>query len=393
MKNALLFFFLILTLTSFQANAQSVDSTDVYLITCEPGSESYSVYGHSALRIIVRGTKKDLVYNWGLFDFETPNFAFRFAKGNLDYLLGSGTYNRFLEEYYFEGRSVWSQKINLTAEEKLKLFDLLNENLKPENRAYRYDFFYDNCSTRVRDIIENSLTVPVTYEQKETRESFRDLIDVFQKRLPWLDFGADFLLGLHSDKKATFREQMFLPMYLKDNMANTTVDRSGTLVPLLGPAEMVLDMSNTEAVQSRPWLPTVILYIVFVFVLLITFVFGVPVLGKISDWLFFSIFSFLSVLMIFCNFFSDHQAMHLNLLIIAFNPLLPLILGKILAGKECRKLSQVALSLAILYFLIALIAGQGIHPVSVPLILILMILLYKHSKFGKEENELIIKKK
>ena len=110
------------------------DSTDVYLVTCAPGNATYSIYGHTALRICVRGTEIDRVYNWGIFDFSTPNFAFRFAKGRLDYMLGSYAYDTFIYEYVTEGRAVWSQHLNLTTAEKEKLFALINENLKPENR-------------------------------------------------------------------------------------------------------------------------------------------------------------------------------------------------------------------------------------------------------------------
>ena len=387
MKKLLPFILLLLIFPAFRANAQPADSADIYLLTCEPGNASYSVYGHTAIRIAVRGTNFDKVYNWGTFDFTTPNFTYRFAKGKLDYMLGVCNYKTFLQEYYFEGRSVWSQKINLNSEEKEKLIALINENLRPENVSYLYDFFFDNCATRVRDIIENSLSAPITYTEIETRKSFRDLIDEFQKRLPWLDFGADFLLGLQADQKASFRDQMFLPLYLKDNLTTAKINHSDILEPLMGSTELVLDMSGSNTGHNLPWIPTAILYVVFVFVLLITFVLGVPVLGKIADWLFFSVFSLLSVLMIFTNFFSDHQAMHANLLIIAFNPLLPFILVKIFAGKKCHKLCHLALILALLFFPAALIAGQGIHPVTIPVILILMTRLFKHSEFGKTETQ------
>ncbi|NLD64589.1 MAG: DUF4105 domain-containing protein, partial [Bacteroidales bacterium] len=229
-------------LMSAGVNAQRPDSAEVYMITCAPGDASYSIYGHTALRITVRGTGFDMAYNWGIFDFETPNFVYRFAKGKLDYLLGAYPYERFLEEYIAEGRSVWSQKLNLTTAEKERLFDLINENLKPENRKYRYDFFFDNCATRVRDIVfeavSDSLILPVREEEK----SFRQLIDPYQKVLPWLDFGADMLLGLQSDKKATLSDEMFLPIFLRDNFAGIMITRDNVSEPLAGPAETVVDI-------------------------------------------------------------------------------------------------------------------------------------------------------
>ncbi|NLE35691.1 MAG: DUF4105 domain-containing protein, partial [Bacteroidales bacterium] len=242
MEKRVILILLAILLLAFPMNAQRADSADVYMVTCAPGGAVYSIYGHTALRITVRGTGFDMAYNWGIFDFETPNFVYRFAKGKLDYLLGAYPYERFLEEYIAEGRSVWSQKLNLTTAEKEKLFELINENLKPENRKYRYDFFFDNCATRVRDIVfatvSDSLILPV----REKEKSFRQLIDPYQKVLPWLDFGADMLLGLQSDRKATLSDEMFLPIFLRDNFAGIMITRDNVSEPLAGPAETVVDI-------------------------------------------------------------------------------------------------------------------------------------------------------
>jgi hypothetical protein len=383
MKKLLLVISLFTIFSSFKANSQPVDSIDFYMITCEPGTEVYSVYGHSAIRVVIRGTKRDVVYNWGLFDFDTPNFAFRFAKGKLDYMVGGYGMDTFMLEYQQEGRSVWSQKINLTAEEKVNMINLLDNNLRPENVYYRYNFFYDNCATRVRDIIENSLTGPVTYPEKEIEPTFRELIDQYQKVLPWLDFGADFLLGLPADKKATPREETFLPVYLMNNLGSATVNHAGKREPVLSSPVLLLDKRSTAVKEANDWVLEIIFYSILVLVLLITLVFGVPIFGKVTDWILFSIYSILAVLMIFFNFFSDHEATHYNLLIIAFNPLLPFILYFILMAKKCHKISRIALLLALLYFPVSLIAGQDIDPVVIPVILILMVRLFKHSEFGK----------
>ena len=133
---------------------EQANDTTVYLLTCASGNETYSLWGHSALRVVIQATQSDKVYNWGVFDFGTPNFAWKFAKGRLDYMLGVYNYNVFIRDYFLEKRSVISQKVNLNQVEKLRLMLLLQENMKPENRNYRYDFLYDNCSTRIRDIIE-----------------------------------------------------------------------------------------------------------------------------------------------------------------------------------------------------------------------------------------------
>ena len=365
------------------AKAGVTDSTDVYLLTCAPGTESYSIYGHTALRIVIKGQNFDRVYNWGIFDFSTPNFAFRFAKGKLDYMVGAYGYNRFLDEYVSEGRSVWSQKINLTANEKENFFALINENMKPENIRYRYDFFYDNCATRIRDIIEKAATDTVIYAEKTKHQTFRQLIDPRQKVLPWLDFGADFLLGLQADRKASPSEEMFLPMYLMENLSSARIIHNGSPEELLGPPETVLDFTGAVKEKSRPWIPQSVFYAVLLFVVLMTFVLGSPYLGLITDIIIYAVYSLLAILLIFTNFFSDHDAMHYNLLIMAINPLIPVLLVFILRRKKALLLSRTALTFALLFFPAALIAGQGINPAIIPLVLILMVRLFKHSEFGK----------
>ncbi|HUW92207.1 MAG TPA: DUF4105 domain-containing protein [Bacteroidales bacterium] len=383
MKRIVIILAVIALISGSSAKAGIADSTDVYLLTCAPGTESYSIYGHTAIRIVIRGQSFDRVYNWGLFDFSTPNFAFRFAKGKLDYMVGAYGYNDFLNEYQSEGRSVWSQKINFTTAEKEKLFELINENLKPENVKYRYDFFYDNCATRIRDIIEKAASDTIIYSEKKKRSTFRQLIDPNQKVLPWLDFGADFLLGLQADRKASASEEMFLPMYLMENLTSGRIIRNGNPEALLGTRETVIDFTGAASEDSRPWIPQAVFYAVLLFVVLVTFVFGSRYLGLITDIIIYTLFSVLALLMIFSNFFSDHDAMHYNLVILAINPIIPVLLVYILIWKKAVTMSRIALTLALLFFPAALIAGQGINAAIVPLLLILMVRLFKHCEFGK----------
>lgn len=135
----------------------TADSIRISLLTCAPGEEIYSLFGHTAIRYEEPARGIDRVYNYGLFSFNTPNFTLRFALGNADYRLGVEDYRHFAVEYEYFGRSVWQQTLNLTAEEQQQLITLLEENYRPENRIYRYNFFYDNCATRPRDKVEESL--------------------------------------------------------------------------------------------------------------------------------------------------------------------------------------------------------------------------------------------
>jgi hypothetical protein len=190
MKKNLLILALILLAGNIHLYAQSNSAIRAYLLTCAPGTEIYSVYGHSALRIVNIDNGSDVVYNWGVFDFATPHFALKFAKGRLDYMVDDTSLQNFLEEYIYEKRSVYEQKVNLEPEEIQKLLALLEENLKPENIKYRYDFFYDDCSTRIRDLLEKTIGSKLLYppDEKKGLPTFREKVSKYQKPYPWLDY-------------------------------------------------------------------------------------------------------------------------------------------------------------------------------------------------------------
>ena len=166
MKRTILYPLLTLYLLIFsngQAIASDNDSIRLSLLTCAPGEEIYSLFGHTAIRYEDPANGIDAVFNYGLFSFNTPNFILRFSLGETDYQLGATDYAHFAAEYAFDGRSVWQQTLNLSKEEKAELIRLLQENYLPENRVYRYNFFYDNCATRPRDKIEESIDGKVIY--------------------------------------------------------------------------------------------------------------------------------------------------------------------------------------------------------------------------------------
>jgi hypothetical protein len=383
MKRIIIFTVLINMMLPLRSNPRDIDSADVYLITCAPGTESYSIYGHTALRITFRGSGFDMAYNWGIFDFSTPNFVYRFAKGKLDYMLGAYAYEDFLREYFLEGRAVWSQKLNLSNPEKERLFSLIDENLKPENVKYRYDFFFDNCATRVRDIIARSASDKVIFPVLEKKKSFRQLIDPYQKVIPWLDFGADLLLGLQADRKATSSDEMFLPVYLKDNMLNTYIVHDGVQERLTEPPLTVLDIPPSAGAGKGAWVPQAVLYVILLLVLLITFVFRKPAIEKALDIFLYLVYSLLAVVLVFTNLFSEHDALHYNMLVIAINPLIPVLFVYLLTRKKAVLLSRIAFVMSALWLPATIVAGQGINPALIPLVIIILVRLFKHSELAK----------
>lgn len=186
------------------------DSIRFSLLTCGAGEEIYSLFGHTAIRYenFTRGI--DAVFNYGIFSFNTPNFILRFTLGETDYQLGVTSYKQFAYEYTWTGRDVWQQTLNLNAEEKKKLLALLEENYLPQNRIYRYNFFYDNCATRPRDQIERAVQGTLEYADDmtsfQTGISFRDIVHQYTIGHSWARFGIDLCLGSQADKDISRRQ-------------------------------------------------------------------------------------------------------------------------------------------------------------------------------------------
>lgn len=315
--------------------SQSSADTVAYLLTCGPGTETYANYGHSALRIVIPEKHQDSVYNWGIFDFEAPNFAWNFARGRLDYMLAAESLNSFLGVYFYEQRYVLSQKINLDANELRKLTELINENLKPENRRYKYDFFFDDCSTRIRDLIEKAVGEKLKYPPPETGKipSFRDMVAKYQNPYPWLRFGVDLIMGSTADKKAAFRDRMFLPIDLKNELSETLVFRSGKMIPLLQYPEVLVDFGDPVVKQNFLTSPPFIFTLAIIMILIAGALIKSRKTIRIIDMVIFSVFSILSVLMIFFNFFTDHLQMKWNLNIIWLNPFIIVCLIMLILNK------------------------------------------------------------
>ena len=214
------------------AQNDPMDSVEVSLLTCSPHEEIYSLYGHAAIRWHQGDT--DLVFNWGMFSFGKPYFVLRFVFGLTDYELGAYPFERFWPYYQKWGSSITEQVLNLSREEKWRMHELLAQNMLPENRVYRYNFFYDNCSTKPRDIIEQSIEGQVVYEnRKDFNPTFREMVRQCNRNHPWSKFGNDMLLGVTADLVTTRQEQEFLPMNLMTDLAYAKIYKDGVYRPLV----------------------------------------------------------------------------------------------------------------------------------------------------------------
>lgn len=239
-----------------RVEAQKQDSIRFSLLTCEPGNEIYALFGHTALRYQNFTDGTDIVFNYGMFSFRTPNFIYRFVKGETDYQLGITPYAYFEAEYAMRGSSVYQQVLNLTPEENVSLLNRLKENYRPENRIYRYNYFYDNCTTRARDQVEKSIRGKVVYPDASDANSFRRIIHEFTKTSPWDEFGIDLCLGAEADKLIGEREQMFSPFYMKNFASQAYIENEdGTRRPLVREESKIVDVEPEEAEPGFPLSP------------------------------------------------------------------------------------------------------------------------------------------
>lgn len=214
MKKTVLLLFAILGITITVAqNNQLSNKAKISVLTIGPGISLNDAFGHSAFRINDPVKGLDLVFNYGVYDFEAPNFYLKFAQGKLNYLLGLNYYEDFYHAYITQNRSIQEQILNLSEAEKQKLYDYLLNNYKPENRGYLYDFFFDNCATKIKDVTQIALNNDVEFNVPKNfkPETFRSLIYKNVNKNTWGSLGIDLALGSVIDQKATPEDYMFLP--------------------------------------------------------------------------------------------------------------------------------------------------------------------------------------
>lgn len=369
------------------AHSQSL-STDasISLITCGPGNDLYATFGHSALYIQDPKNGIDKVYNYGTFDFHTPNFYLKFARGKLNYYLHVTNFQRFIRTYQYEGRWVYRQQLNMSVEQKQLLYVLLEENAKPENREYKYDFFYDNCSTRLRDMLEkalgNNLIYPDIKQKSDT--TFRDLIDIYLQNHPWSDLGIDLALGAPCDKKASWAERMFLPDFLMENIGQSKVRIDGATQPFVI-KELLILPENAQLIDHKKERIDWIFWTAFVLVGLVSIFLSARVL-KWFDIFFFTLVGILGIAVFLLWFATDHTATKWNFNLLWALPTWLIAPYYLLTSKGARFFRFHAIGMfALVVFWIFI--PQNLHTVTVPLILILAIRSWAWNKhFFRSHN-------
>lgn len=309
---------LLMIVVGVNASALTLSTeSKISLLTCAPGTELYSLFGHSAIRIEDPVTDIDMVFNYGTFDFHTENFYIKYAQGLLPYQLTATSYTNFINSYILDNRSVWSQTLNLDALQRQRLFDLLLENHRPNNRTYLYNFLFDNCSTRVRDIIEKSVPQPIVWNLTNEHKSFWNLLDEYLYRMPWVKWGIHTILAQSGSQEATPYQYMFLPDYLMQGMNSATYQGK----PLSEKARTLY--KAPESTFYAPWYtsPFFVFATGSLLLLVLLLRFPVPNFLNITAFLLFLISGLIGCLLIFLGFFTEHPITSPNFNLIWANPL------------------------------------------------------------------------
>ena len=355
-----------------QEDIPPMDSVEFSLLTCQPHDEVYSLYGHTAIRYHeLRPGGLDWAFNYGVFDFKKPHFVARFVFGLTDYELGAYPYKYFVREYRRFGSMVTEQVLNLTDEEKMALHDALAINLRPENKIYRYNYFYNNCTTKARDIIESCINGKVEYAGREDyTSSYRDMDHSMTRNNPWSRFGNDLLLGIKADWKTDLRQQEFLPGNLLYDFDHAQIYSNGNYRPLIKERRIAVPAGVQIIESGFPLTPLACAAILLAVGIIIFF----------FEWRKKRVFVLWDVLLMITTgtigivltlmLFSQHPTVSLNLQIILCNPLPWLFLWPVIRGRETRYWKITAI-LAVLFLIGSFFQcyAEGIHVLALCLLM------------------------
>lgn len=304
-KPFFLIFFVICSSNYFFAqNVILSDNAKVSIITCDTGNESYSLFGHTAIRISDLKQNLDLVYNYGAFDFTTPNFVAKFSKGDLQYFATNQLYSDFLSQYSYEKRSVYEQELNVSLAYKQKLFDNLNDVLSTDQRFYTYKFIDKNCTSMVVDMVNSTLGKSIIVKKFDTEQTYRSILFPYFDGFFYEKLGTSIIFGNKIDQ---IGNHIFLPLELHKSLNSIQFENQ----PLCKQSINLLDF---EKKTNHSWWNNCYGYLIFlVFILLLN--------NQKLNLFFFLLMGFLGVFFGFMGFYSNHQELTNNYNILLFNPL------------------------------------------------------------------------
>lgn len=304
-KTAFLLFFFSFFSTFWAQHIQLSKEAAVSVITCGVGNESYSLFGHTAIRIKDNANFVDAVYNYGAFDFNTPNFVPKFAKGDLEYFAVVNQYADFINQYAYEKRSVEEQELQIPLELKQQLFDNLNASLASGDSHYTYKFIDKNCTSMVVDIINKTLGTTVIVKKADTELSYRSILFPYFDHHFYEKLGTSVIFGTKVD---ALGNKLFLPLELQKSLQ---------LIQYKNQALAPKNQSILHFEESHPssWWNNIYSYLVVLALLAIWNKKGI-------HYFYFSIMGILGIFFLFMGFYSNHLELANNYNVLLFNPTL-----------------------------------------------------------------------
>jgi hypothetical protein len=356
----------------------------VSLLTCGSGNDLYSIFGHTAIRVKDTAQDLDIVFNYGTFEF-TDDFYIKFTRGKLNYKLSIEPFENFEWGYRYENRWVKEQVLNLSPHQEQAVFDYLRNNYKPENRKYLYDFFYDNCSTRPRDVFENVLGDRLIYNTIIPSEdsTFKDMLDVYLPNMPWSDAGMDLGLGAPADKVVNEHEKMFLPDYLFRAFATAEIQlENGDRIPLVKKTKTVVPPSPQEVSYNYSH-PFIIFWLVLGLYGLVIYLFRTSFIIRTLDCILYNVVGLFGWVIVFLWFFTDHTTTQNNLDLLwtlpVYFPLGVMVLWDN-TPRWMRRLFFVAAVFNVLLLGFWPLLPQDLNEVYIPIIILL---LWRNLKYSR----------
>ena len=372
------------TTKRYKAWTEDISNTEISVLTCSPGDQIYSIFGHTAVRVCNKNIGLDAVVNYGLFDFDQESFVYRFVKGETDYMCGTEAYGNFIYSYALRGSGVKATVLDLTDAEKERFIRNLTNDLRPENREYRYNFAFNNCATKIRDIV--SFAYSGKYESLQPSEyTFREVIGHYAENYPWYMFSFDVCLGGKDyNTLMTPEEAQFLPEYLDDALNNCIINRDGEEIKPktreeihLAPADITI-----EKTIFTPFVAACILLVLSICNLVFgkRFGKGLRIASNIYSGTIFFTYTLIGILVTFLVFFSEHPFTTWNMNLCIFNPLIAIpFVGLFIKNKSIffKIINAALVLLAVLFILYALIFWSFTNHALIPLAIVLILEINK----------------
>lgn len=379
-----------ISFSKLKADSISLSSTaEISMLTCSPGKEIYSLLGHSAIRVTDTAQKIDVVFNYGTFVFD-DKFTWNFIKGYLNYLLSVEQYTDFLYEYTMTQRSVYEQKLNLTTDQQNKFFKILYTNALPENRFYRYDYFTNNCASKIVDVFTKTFkdSISILYPPDYHSKTYRELITPYFIHYPWINLGLYIGLGSPADKYVEAQNYSFLPDKCFEIYSVMKIKNNGKLENIVKENSKIIDIKIENPSINLPFTPEAIFWFLFVIIVAITlFNWGKNRVFIWIDKIYFALYGLLGCLLLSLWLFTDHHATANNYNLIWAFPF-HIIAIFLMRKKDMRFYKRYLLLNAIAMIILLIFWNslpQQMHSALMPLVLIPVIRAIR-VWFGKIES-------